>query len=883
MDTLLQIVLGFIAVAACLAAFHMLGRKQRSRLRGKLNAKQQDITLAISSFGALLGSERYVSKAEYPAWLSNWGYLKPLIKECDKKNIEKKSGSKLNELKLIFDNGDSLVRKKNEEYMDNELRDFKAFFDSFEAQPLTMKQRFAIVAEEKHNMVVAGAGTGKTSTLIGKAGYILKKGFAEPHEILLISFARKARDEMVERALGRLGKGIAIETFHSLGLKIVADVENRKPSVSELSTDQVRLRNAIMEHIKKRLGEQEFLKKINWYFAFYSTPYRSQFGFKSKGEYIDFLRSNQVRSLNGELVKSLEECEIANFLYINGIGYSYEKDYGVETATKTRRQYKPDFFLSDYGIYIEHFGVDRNNMTAPFVDRERYLEEMGWKRRTHKENGTRLVETYSWEKTEGVLLRNLERSLVSAGVKFAPIPQEQVFAKLNQLGLVHPFTGLLGSFLNLYKSQQKSISQLRELVRSSPNRDRYEAFLDIFSEIYEDYEKSLGREIDFNDMINEAVQYVSDSSYRSSFKYVLVDEFQDISQNRSSLLKALLLSNPSARLFCVGDDWQSIYRFNGSDVSVMTDFDSHFSPSERLELDMTFRFDDKLCDFSSKFILKNPNQIRKSLISSKKSRGPAVTLLWSESIEDAIEEALGRIRSSEKDKSKVLIIGRYNHQQPTNLAFLQKEFQELDIEYLTAHSSKGKESDYVIVIGLISEGYAFPSQIEDDPVLDVVLAKKEPVPNAEERRLFYVAVTRARKHVYLVASKMDPSAFISEIGNGEYEVEIEGQKGESSMMCPSCKTGLIIPRQGRNGDFYSCSNYPYCEYKPRVCPECGKGFLRKSDVSTSSIVCSNTHCSFERRKCPRCEYGYLILRNGKYSRFYGCSNYPTCKYTEKPA
>lgn len=883
MDILLQIALGFVAVAACLVAFLMSRKQQRSRLLEKLYAKQQEIALAISSFGALLSSERYLSKAEYSAWFSNWGYLRPLIEECEKKNIGKKSGSKLNELKLILDSGDSLVRKKNEEYMNNELRNFKAFFDSVEAQPLTMKQRLAIVTEEKHSMVVAGAGTGKTSTLIGKAGYILKKGFAEPHEILLISFARKARDEMAERALRRLGNGIVIETFHSLGLKIVADVEKRKPSVSELSTDAVRLRNAIMEHIKKRLGEPEFLKKIHRYFAFYNTPYRSQFGFKSKGEYIDFLRSNQVRSLNGELVKSLEECEIANFLYINGIGYLYEKDYGVETATKIRRQYKPDFFLPEYGIYIEHFGVDRNNRTAPFVDRERYLEEMGWKRRTHRENGTRLIETYSWEKTEGVLLRNLERSLVSAGLKFAPIPQEQIFDKLNQLGLVHPFTGLLGSFLNLYKSQQKSISLLREVVTSFPNRDRYEAFLDIFSEIYEDYEKSLGREIDFNDMINKAVQYVSDGSYHSSFKYVLVDEFQDISCNRSSLLKALLLSSPSARLFCVGDDWQSIYRFNGSDVSIMTDFNSHFDPSERLELDLTFRFDDKLCDFSSKFILRNPNQIRKNLISSKKSKSPAVTLSWSESIEDAIEEALGRIRSSEKDKAKVLIIGRYNHQQPRNLALLQKEFQELDIEYLTAHSSKGKESDYVIVIGLTSEGYAFPSQIEDDPVLDVVLAKKEPVPNAEERRLFYVAVTRARKHVYLVAGKTAPSAFISEVGNGEYEVEIEGEEGERSMVCPSCKTGLIISRQGRNGEFYSCSNYPYCGYKPRVCPECSKGFLRKSDISASSIVCSNTHCSFKRRKCPRCEYGYLILRNGKYSQFYGCSNYPTCKHTEKPA
>lgn len=883
MDMLLQVATGCITVAIAFVVFLFLRKRQRALLLGRLEERREEISLAVDSFNALLNSDGYLSKVEYPAWLNKWGYLKSIVEEWGKKNVGRSSGSRLDELKVIFVNGDSLIRRRNEEYIDRELRDFKAFFDGVEAQPLTIKQRRAIVVEEKRNLVVAGAGTGKTSTLIGKAGYIMRKGFAKPSEILLVSFARKARDEMAERARKRLGSEIQIETFHSLGLKIVAEAEKRKPSVSELSTDPLRLQNSIMDSIKRRLNKPEFLKKITEYFAFYSTPYRSQFDFKTKGEYIDFLRNNQVRSLNGELVKSLEECEIANFLYINGVDYLYEQNYAVRTVTKERRQYKPDFYLPSYGVYIEHFGVDRNNRTAPFVPREEYLEEMEWKRRIHRENGTKLIETYSWERMEGVLLKNLERKLASAGVKLVPIPREQMFDKLNRLGLVHPFTGLLGTFLNLYKSQQKSISQLREFVKDLPNLDRYEAFLDVFQEIYDDYEKSLGEEIDFNDMINKAAQYASDGSYRSDFKYVLVDEFQDISHNRSSLLRAMLLSNPSARLFSVGDDWQSIYRFNGSDVSIMTDFDRNFSPSEMLELDMTFRFDDKLCDFSSKFILKNPNQIKKKLVSFKKSRRPAVSILWSENVEDTVAEAFRHIGSSETDRAKVLIIGRYNYQQPSNLALLQKEFSKLDIEYVTAHSSKGKEADYAVLIGLTSEDYAFPSQIEDDPVLGIVLAKKEPLPNAEERRLFYVAVTRARKHVYLVASKTAPSAFISEVVNGEYEVKIEGEEGERSIVCPSCNTGLIIPRQGMNGNFYSCSNYPYCEYKPRICPKCGKGFLRKSEMAAGLIVCSNTLCSFKGRKCPRCEYGYLILRRGRYSQFYGCSNYPTCKYTEKPA
>jgi len=855
-------------------------RRQLWRLQQKLDEKGEDILNAVKSFRSVLNSELYISKAEYSDWYASWNHLEPIVQETDKKNLKTIYDAELKELRLFFENGDSLIKEKNEKYIQSELQKYHGFFDDIEDHPLTKEQRRAIITEERHNLVVAGAGTGKTSTLIGKAGYILQKRFAEPHKILLISFARKVRDEIAERVLTRLGQKLRIETFHSLGLSIIADAEKKKPSLSELSTDPLKLPKAIMEFIQKRHGDKKFLEKLNEYFAFYKTPYKSMFGFTSKGEYIDFLRNNQVRSLNGELVKSLEECEIANFLYINGIDYIYEGDYDVDVASERHRQYTPDFFLPAHNIYIEHFGIDKKNRTATFIDREKYLAEMAWKRRTHKENNTTLIETYSWQKTEGILLENLEKNLRSAGVKFAKIPPGQTFDKLNKLGLVHPFTKLLATFLNLFKSTQKSIQELRELAKKLPDYNRSKSFIDIFSEIYNDYEESLGEEIDFNDMINKAQHYVSEGIYHSKFKYILIDEFQDISYNRHRLLKALLTNNSSTKLFCVGDDWQSIYRFTGGEVSIMTDFKSYFTPFERLDLDRTFRFDNKLCDFSSKFILKNPNQIKKQLTSNITSNDPAVTLFWSETTKDTIVKALDQIESSVKKGAHVFIIGRYNHQLPTNLRQLRQKFSKLDISYTTAHSSKGKQADYVIIIGLTSQGYAFPSQIEDDPLLDLVLAKKEQVPNAEERRLFYVAVTRAKKHVSLIANKENPSTFASQIEGGDYEVIIEGSRGENNVLCPDCKTGAIIPRQGKSGKFYSCSNYPYCKYKPHPCPKCGKGFLFQSHNLAIYYTCSNTACSFRTRKCPRCEDGYLITRRGRYSEFLGCSNYPTCRHTE---
>ena len=769
----LSIVFIISAATGFLLAFWRYRKRSSEQFIQQADGKREELLQAITSFRSIIASESYISKAEYDGWVADWNHLRPLVNQCIKRKVLLDLDKELQELHYAFEDGLSIIKRRNEEYIQLELETYKDFFDNIEDHPLTDDQRRAIVTDEKNALVVAGAGAGKTSTIIGKAGYILRKGLAQPHEILMIIYARKTRDEIYERSQNALGHGLRVKTFHSLGLSIIATVERTKPSVSELSTDRVKFRNAIMEFLKKRSQNPDFLDKLNRYFAFHRTPYRSEFSFKTRQDYLEFLRNNQVRSLQGDLVKSLEECEIANFLYMNGVDHIYERNYKIRTASESRSQYKPDFFLPEYGIYIEHFGIDRNNNTAPFVNRKEYLGGIDWKRRIHSTNQTSLIETYSWERTEGILLENLKEKLTSAGVRLSRIPPEEIFDKLNRMGLVHPFARLTATFLNLFKSSNKTIQGLLEQSKGMPDYARCKAFLDIFEEICGDYEKSLGEEIDFNDMINRAVVYLAKGMYEAGFKYILVDEFQDISQSRFRLLRTLLEQNPLAKLFCVGDDWQSIYRFTGSDVSLMTDFDNHFYPSERLELRETFRLDSNLCDFSSKFILKNPNQIKKHLTSNAKAGPPSVTLLWSEKTEDTILEVLQRIESSEERNARVFIIGRYNHQRPKNLSQLRKQHKRLAIDYLTAHSSKGKEADYVIIIGLTSRGYSFPSQIEDDPILELVLTKKELTPNAEERRLFYVAVTRGKKQVYLIANIGSPSTFAREIATGDYEISVE--------------------------------------------------------------------------------------------------------------
>jgi DNA helicase-4 len=832
---------------------------------------------AVDGFTKILDGDRYISKVEYGKWYQQWNQLEPLLSDWKNSGLLVDFDSELDLLNNAFENGEDQIQESNEGYIREEILRFKEFFDSIEAHPLTKSQRRAIVIDEKCNLVVAGVGTGKTSTIIGKAGYVIERGFAEPHEVLLIAFARDARNEMEERTLTKLGSRLRVQTFHSLGLGIVSEVEGVRPSVSVLSTDRTKLQESIERFIQEKIEDRGFLQRLNRYFAYHSIPHKSDFNFSSMGEYIDYIRQFQLRSLKGDLVKSLEECEIANFLYLNGVEYVYEGKYEVDTASLKHRQYTPDFYLPEFDVYIEHFGVDRNNNTAQFVDRDKYLTDMAWKRRLHRENRTRLVETYSWEKSEGILTEDLVRKLTEAGVVFNHLSPEKVFERINELGLVHPFTGLLSTFLSLYKSSRKTIDELLEEAKELPSYPRYKAFLEIFSDIYWNYEKALGDEIDFDDMIIKAEEYVSAGKYQSDFKYILVDESQDISYSRYRLLKALIEQNTESNLFCVGDDWQSIYRFTGCDVSIMTDFDGYFYPSERMTLDKTFRFDDKLCEFSSKFILKNPNQIEKHLTTDTRSISPSVSLVWSDYEEDSISEILSVIDNSESDKAEVFIIGRYNRQRPSRLYEFQRKYPKLDVKYKTAHGSKGTEADYVIVVGLSSKGYAFPSQFVDDPVLELVLAKREVILNAEERRLFYVAVTRARKHVYLVVDMAYPSPFALEVENEDYDIIVRGSRSAFDVKCPECKTGVLTLRRGDFGEFYSCSNYPYCSYKPHMCPRCGEGIIVESGAN---YMCSKAECGWTAPKCPECEDGYLVLREG-YSKFYGCSNYPNCEYTRR--
>ncbi|MDE0368343.1 MAG: UvrD-helicase domain-containing protein [Gammaproteobacteria bacterium] len=777
--------------------------------------------------------------------------------------------------------------KVNLAYIETEMIRSQELFDRIETLPLTEEQRRAVVVDEAHNLVVAAAGSGKTSVIVAKAAWLVQRGFRTPSELLLLAFAKDAQEELRERVVARVcsedTRKIAVRTFHGLGLSIIGEAEGKLPTLAKVAEERGALPRLMQQTVGELIASPNTGQVIARWFRDEFAPYKSQDEFQTYGDYWNYIQKHEIRSLKGDEVKSFEECEIANYLFLSGIPYEYEPRYEHDTATSRKRQYHPDFYLTGTGIYIEHLALSASGRTPRFINQQDYVDSLEWKRSLHKEHGTVLIETFSHERSEGRLLRNLEAKLKARGVTFSPITPDKIFETLNQQNRIGPFARLLATFLQHFKGSGLTIQELAARSGRSGDSSRARAFLQVFRPIFERYEEALRRrgEIDFHDMIARATEHVASGRYRSPFGYILIDEFQDISPARAKLLKALLEQRLDAQLFAVGDDWQAIFRFAGSDIAIMRDFEDCFGDSERIDLETTFRCCDRISDVATKFVLGNPSQIRKNVRSVHTAEGTSVFIgLAGEESPSPLAEALDRVAehaAKHPEPSNVLLLGRYRHQRPTNLAHLANRHPRLRLSFMTAHGSKGSQADYVLVLGLCAGRYGFPSEVTDDPLLDLVLAKSEDHPNAEERRLFYVALTRAKRQVYLLADEGPPSAFVEELIRERYDVTVFGRPPERDVSCPRCVRGRLVRRDNARNrrTFYGCSNYPLCDHTQQACPVCNAGLLVKD---RDRFRCQG--CGATVEACPVCD-GWLRPRIGKYGRFLGCSNYPDCDHTRE--
>ncbi|MCF0157473.1 MAG: UvrD-helicase domain-containing protein [Veillonella sp.] len=791
-------------------------------------------------------------------------------------------------------------------YEDLQLEKRANFFDTVEKNPLTENQRLSVIRNNDINLVLAAAGTGKTSVMVAKILDLMDSNRVAASEILAIAYNKSAavgvktrlKDRMVSAGLHLKGEP-RISTFHALGLNIIKDC-GRDVSVSRMATDDKVLIQWFKSWLKEYLLENQ--ENLHNFIKLLYQPIDS-FTFKSKQEYDSYVRDNEYRTINGELVKGYQELLIANWLTMHKIPYKYEAKYTPKRRIEIGFDYSPDFDLGN-GIYLEHFGISRNGNTRADIDSDEYNENIKRKRDLHKEYGTILLETYHYEWTENRLEKKLERLMHEVGLEIKEMTGDELLTCLNNSGLFDDAGNRYVKCLQAIRVERLSESEVLERLNSAKiiYAKEYTKFL---MAIHDAYVKKLHNEneIDFDDMIIIATDLVESGEYKPRWKHILVDEFQDISMARLQLLLAIYEHGPKPIWTVVGDDWQSIYRFNGGKLEITTQFNKRIGSHTLSILDKTYRYNNSIADTAGTFIMENPEQYEKAIITNEQVNESCI-FIYDTYVTDG-QKILDTINSSEHNKekyvlkkknedkdrieitgsslraykiikkikeknpnAKIAILSRYNY----ILKNAKYIIKDKSVKFWTFHASKGLEADYCILLGFFRGKVGFPNENHDDAVLEALLPTLDGYPHSEERRLFYVALTRAKKESHIVVNSDEPSVFIEELLTSKYHINIESERLNKKIRtiykCNQCSNGYYVLNEGKYGKFYKCTSGISCPSRPRVCEKCGAPSI---DYKTKSI-CQNPACGYSIEICERCGRP-MELKEGKYGKFWGCSGY----------
>jgi DNA helicase-4 len=772
-------------------------------------------------------------------------------------------------LKNIFDKLEEFKTEYNQEYIKIEIKRGKLYFNLDKPNP-TSQQLEIIVSDEVCNYINAGAGCGKTETILNKCKYLIDERNIQPEDILILSYNDSIKKEIIQNfSLNKNYSRIEVQTYHSKGNELLG-----KPKKASFIENKNRL-IFLNEIFEDKLKDKEFSENFGNYFAYYLNEEKLFDDFKNYQEYKDYVSSYEMWTLKNpnEYVKSNQERNIANFLFKHNIEYEYEKSvFGNK---------KTDFFLPDYNVYIEHWGFNRceifletKNVTGIFKELSliikteirvlknynceikceiakinldnntrikldsisilkttnnegfikilkeelkindqninvkyqisfsllkytpfnNYIKNYYIKIQKYKKENLVLIETFSDLFTED-LLKLLKNQLIDNKIKLSNEKSGlEIINHVNNLSdstKIRRFTSKLFSpCINVYKSSLKSKIE----IESKINYERDKIFLNIFFDLFDSYEKRKGG-IDFTDMIVNSTM----NKYKpNKFKYILVDEFQDISIDKLELLKYLITPDYT-KLYCFGDDWQTINVWSGADINYILDFKGTFinlyNTYKSFTLNKTFRFGKKITDISNKIIKKNKSSLDKKLFSPKGiSTGYRLIAFDVKEITriEKVKEVVRNIRD-ENQNSEILILSRYSNDIYDKLFNHDKK-----ITCLTIHKSKGRTVDYVILDNLEkyypnNEGhYGFPSEINTDSLMKLFINSNHDLKLEEERRLLYVAITRARKGVAILYNKKYPSDFVY-----EFDTKLK------SLICPNCGGNLLL----RKDNNYGCSNF----------------------------------------------------------------------------
>lgn len=788
--------------------------------------------MAFAEIGSYYNFSHFITETERLALAEKYDALDREVKSLLNSKELEESAEKESFQRFHTAMTDTRAHKKanNEHFIENELSRCSQYFDTVLAYPLDTQQREAVVSLEDNVLVISSAGSGKTMTTVGKVRYLIDVQHVPAEKILLITFTRKAAESLSER-LGE--KNLKCRTFHKLALDIIGEATGEKPTITppEFSVQ-----------VYHKLSEENpaFKAAIADYIIRSRYTMRDQFEYSSMQDYMMDRQKHGIQAffkdMDGHPVfcKSDEESQICDFLGSRGIKFRYEEKYEVNTVDADYRQYCPDFSIyiekpngQMKRVYLEHFAVNEAGRCPSFFSAEdeiKYQQGISWKRNLHRQNGTILLETSSAGFHMGDVFQLLTKQLLDLGAVFSKATQQNVAREL--VRQEENILAMLTAFNFLLKSRDTSIENIRHQVGRGPDAITVNDIVAPFVEAYHHMEDE-NKEIDFTDAIIRATD-LCNNGHRPDYDYILVDEFQDISMDRYRFLKSLRRKEPLTKIFCVGDDWQSIYRFAGSDMALFKQFEKYFGYTKKCLMETTYRFGEPAIANSSKFILANPEQAVKNVHSFKHDAETKLDFLSTDG-RDGVVETVKYLADQIPADKEILLLGRYgfdvNTFKNTELTVHETKdriyvsYGRRQMTFMTVHQSKGLECDYIILLNCNGGTIGFPSQISDSPVLKYVLSEPDGYAFSEERRVFYVGITRAKKHTWVLYDMNNPSPFVKEFVK-TLEPETKPSAGiPESELCPKCHCGRIkVIKKGVaiNGNPYTtfaCSNEKYgCDY-----------------------------------------------------------------------
>lgn len=709
------------------------------------------------------------------------------------------------------------LEEYNQKYIEKEYQKNKEYFENMykDIDPnikLDKEQIKAILSDEDYSLIIAGAGTGKTTTMVSKVKFLVDIKKINPEKIVVISYTKKATEELEKRIILDFGINANVTTFHSLGLMHIREIfKNRKCYV----VDENMRYEIFLDYFKNKIFPyKQKIKEVLEIFSENSINKGWMFGeyfkenydkYNSFDEYFENYKRNRlkdienlnlwikekiekdinseaIRTIKGEFVKSKGEAIIANFLYVYGIEYRYEKIY--DKLMPENKTYKPDFTLNLNGenVYLEYFGLS----TYEENELKRYNKIKEIKESYHLKNHNKFIKI-DYSPNENII-EKLKNELIRFGFKLNRISNVEIFNTIlnnNKLSQLFRYKDFIYKIIDTIKSSSKRNNIKEEVERYLSKQNnlekekcliQYKYIVDFYNYYQEKLYDSEMYGFDFSDMIYYANKYIDKVENNNlNFDYIIIDEYQDISEERYLLTKNVARRN-SAKIVAVGDDWQSIFAFAGSKIEYIYNFLRYFKGAKLLKITNTYRNSKQLIDYSGTFIMKNKDQIKKELVSNKELSEPINFIPFEEGNEyQTLKKLILEIHRNNKEHN-IMILGRtnkiieecYNDKElidevGTKIKYLG--YEDIKIDGMTFHKSKGLTADEVILIGLDSN---FPSDKFGYFWLEYIFKQRESIesiPFAEERRLFYVALTRTKNHVYLLVNKdkTNRSIFINEI------------------------------------------------------------------------------------------------------------------------